>query len=194
MKPRIAPTALAVAIVAVLLLDAASAIAQQGRSTIGFVDIKRLLREAKSAQSIRGQVEKLSQALSDDVGRARAKWRKEEKDIAAKRAILSPERFDQIRREFVARVEVERRALEARRGAIDRGVNESMAKVQDVFGEIAKEIAKERSIAVLFRRASAVLVPDSLDITSEALKRLDQRLPSVAVRLAARDKPNGGRR
>ena len=46
--------------------------------------------------------------------------------------------------------------------------------------EVAAEIATEQKIDIIFLKATVVLVNRELDITEDALKRLDENLPSVA--------------
>ena len=47
------------------------------------------------------------------------------------------------------------------------------------MAEVAKEIADERGINLILLKATIVLASRELDITEDALQRLDQRLPSV---------------
>lgn len=70
------------------------------RMAVAVVDIQKILNESLAAQSIRKQVEAMSKSLGEDVRKARDRLRNDEKDLAGKRAILSPERFAQMRREL----------------------------------------------------------------------------------------------
>lgn len=160
------------------------ATAQQGKSSVAFVNIKRILNESQAAVSIRRQVAKMSRSLASDFKRAQQKWRKERKNLVSQRPILSPERFAQRVKEFERRVKSEQATFRRRRDGIDKNLQGAMAKVQGVFAEIAKAIAKRKSISVLFKRSSAVLIAPTLDITPEVLKRLNKRLPSVVVPLS----------
>ena len=56
-----------------------------------------------------------------------------------------------------------------------------MGKIQKVFREVSAQIAKERKLTMVMRKSAVVLSPAKMDITAEVLKRLNQRLPRVAV-------------
>ena len=158
------------------------AAAQGGsRNSVAVVDIQKILNESLAAQSIRKQVEAMTKVLGADVRKARETLRNEEKDLAGKRAILSPERFSQMRRDLGKKAADRQRALNNRRRRIDRNFSNAMGKVQKVFREISAEIAKERKLDMILRKSAVVLSPTRMDVTAEVLKRLNKRLPKVAV-------------
>lgn len=151
------------------------------RITVGVVDIQKILNESLAAQSVRKQVQAMSKKFGEDARKARDGLRSEERDLAGKRAILSPERFAQMRRELGQKATNRQRSLNNRRRGIDRSLSTAMGKVQTVFREVSAEIAKERKLTMILRKSAVVLSPISMDITAEVLKRLNRRLPKVAV-------------
>ena len=56
-----------------------------------------------------------------------------------------------------------------------------MAQVQSELALIAKEIAEERGLDLIVSKAAVVIVKPKLDITAEALKLLNARLPKIAA-------------
>ena len=56
-----------------------------------------------------------------------------------------------------------------------------VSQVRQALAEVAKEIADEQGINLILLKATIVLASRELDITEEALKRLDERLPAVDV-------------
>ena len=173
---------LQLAMVFFVALGAHDAAAQgSSRMAVAVVDIQKILNESLAAQSIRKQVEAMSKSLGEDVRKARDRLRNDEKDLAGKRAILSPERFAQMRRELGKKATDRQRALNDRRRGIDRSFSSAMGKIQKVFREVSAQIAKERKLTMVMRKSAVVLSPAKMDITAEVLKRLNQRLPRVAV-------------
>ena len=170
-------------VVMLILVFGGHGAAAQGASriSVGVVDIQKILNESLAAQSVRKQVEAMSKKFGADARKARDGLRNEERDLAGKRAILSPERFAQMRRELGQKATNRQRSLNNRRRGIDRSLSSAMGKVQKVFREVSAEIAKERKLTMVLRKSAVVLSPVSMDITKEVLNRLNQRLPKVAV-------------
>ena len=74
-----------------------------------------------------------------------------------------------------------RRVIQERRKGLDRLLNESMGQVRLRLVEIVKDIAKARGADLVLAKAMVVLVRPDLEITEEALQRLNAELPSVAL-------------
>jgi len=56
-----------------------------------------------------------------------------------------------------------------------------MKQVQSVLVEISQDIADERNAVLVVEKSAVVLVKPDLEITQEALKRLNKRLPKLSV-------------
>ncbi len=55
-----------------------------------------------------------------------------------------------------------------------------MKQVQAALVDISREIAEERRSDLVIEKSAVVLVRPELEITREALERLNQRLPEIA--------------
>lgn len=148
---------------------------------VAIVDIQRIFQEAQAANSIREQVKKISVVLGQKARKVREELKAQEKDLAAKRTILAPERMAQLVKELRERAKTEQAALNNLRRANDQSVKAALGKVQKAFEKVSAEIVQEKSYAIVFRKGSVVLAPKASDITSEVLKRLNKELPKVKV-------------
>lgn len=172
-------TSIAAAVLGFLAIPSATGFAQS--NNVAVVDIQAILRDSAAAKSVRSQLETMTKALAEEAQKVRKELRREEEDLAGKRAILSPERFNQLRRELASEAKNHQVAFNNRRREIDRNASAAMGKVQDVFQRISTQIAKERNLSMVFSKTGVVLFPKEMDITDEILKRMDQQLPRVAV-------------
>ena len=67
--------------------------------------------------------------------------------------------------------------------SIDRIVAESRNEVLNALKPILEEISNEKGITILLEKNSVLLNAESMDITEEALKILNKKLPSIEVSL-----------
>ena len=62
-----------------------------------------------------------------------------------------------------------------------------MGKVETTALDVIAEIAAERKANLVLTRAAVLFEAGGLDITAEVVKRLDTKLPALAVNLPAAD-------
>jgi Skp family chaperone for outer membrane proteins len=58
-----------------------------------------------------------------------------------------------------------------------------MGTVRDTLLKIITDIATERGATLVLSKSQVLLAANEYDVTAEALKRLDAKLPSVAVQV-----------
>lgn len=154
---------------------------------IAVLDVERILRESAASKSMRPQVEKIRNDYQQEVARQEGALRKAEQDLVQQRAVLSAEVFAQKRREFDERASKAHGEVQDRKRVVEQALSGAVEKIRASTIEVATQIATERHINVVLPRAAVLLSVQSLDITVEAMKRLDQKLPNVTV-----DMPKSG--
>ncbi len=96
---------------------------------------------------------------------------------------MAPEALEQKRREFEARFAEVQAGMQTRKRELDQAYAYGMKEVQRALTVIIAEIAKERGFNLVLPQGRIVFADNSLNITDEALRRLNSRLPSVKVPL-----------
>jgi outer membrane protein len=147
------------------------------------VDVAKILREASAMQALRTQADKHRQAFQADMQKLEGDLRNADQDLARQRAILAPEAFAQRRREFDKRVADAQQEAQERRRRSDQAFNAAMQKVQDVINQVVLEIVEERRYQVVLPRANIIASQTALDITGEVMRRLNRKLPTMAVNI-----------
>lgn len=150
------------------------------------IDVQKILRDAAATRTIRPQVEKLKDEYQTRFKKEEDELRVADQELQNKRALLSPEAFDQERRAFQSRAtELQRQVQEARR-SLDEVLGGAMSVVQSAIEDIVKQYAEEQKIQFILHRPVVMRMDARFDITDEVLKRLNARLPSVTVKLPER--------
>lgn len=144
-------------------------------------DVIQILRDAAAVQSIRSQLEKQRAAYQADLQKQENELRNADQELAKQRAILSPEAFAQRRRELEKRVSDAQQTVQDRRRALDTAFNTAMQKVNEAMVAVVSEIVQERNYQMVLTKTQVVIVQTQLDITPEVMRRLNRKLPTVAV-------------
>ena len=160
----------------------APASAQQLPPTVAAViDYQRILRDARSARSIREQIEARRKTYQDEIGREEQRLREAEAAFAKQRSLLTPEAFAEKRREFEQEVVGVQRLVQERRRALDSVSAAALNEVRQELVEIVTGIADERGFNLVLPSSEVLFFARSIDLTEEVLAQLDARLPNVTV-------------
>lgn len=155
-------------------------------AVIAVIDSQRVNRDAAALKTARQQLEQYRFNFQSEIAKEEEKLRAEEQEIARQRSVLSPEAFEQKRQAFQGKVVDLQKRIQERSQSLEKMLNGVREQVTVQVVEILKALAQERGFNMVLDRAQVqIFIGDSIDITPEVLKRLDQRLPSVKVNLPA---------
>ena len=169
---------LVIAFFSVLTAALGPAAAQDG-SSIAILDMERILRESKAAKNLREEIDKQRQIHQSNLNERENALRTADEELARQRAVLSSEAFAAKRKELQDQAMSLQQEFLTRQKEMEALFGKGIGQVRNALAEVAKEIADERGISLILLKATIVLASRDLDITEEALKRLDQKLPSV---------------
>lgn len=149
--------------------------------TVAVIDVQGVMRGSAAAKAIRGQIDKIRADYQTKVTEQEKALRKEEQDLAQQRAILAPDVFETKLREFKKKVADIQRSVQARKRQLDQGFGNAMKKVRSELIKIVAKIAEEVGAGVVLAKDQIVLAEKSLDLSKEAMARLNKALPTVKV-------------
>lgn len=146
------------------------------QSLIVTVDQERLFSGSAYGQSLLDEVEARAEALAAENRKIEAKLIAEEKQLTEDRPGMDPEAFRKLAAAFDEKVVGIRAAQDAKARELT-GAREDVQKrfYQDVF-PILTEVVRERGALVVLEARSVVLAAGQIDVTSEAIARIDAEL------------------
>jgi len=149
------------------------------------VDRQLILRLSKVGQDIVRQVNALTTSAESQFKAEKDSLQKEEQTLAQQGAILAPDVRAQKQKAFEAKVAAFQKKVQDRQSMIQGGVMNARRQVEAALGPILQGILAERGANLLLDRQEVVLATVDIDVTKLTIQRLDQKLPSVKVSLAA---------
>lgn len=157
--------------------------------TIMIVDITQILRESKAAKAVQAQLDKETVSYSKEVSKQENELQKMRDELERQRTVLSHEALTARTRAYQQRFDALDKSVQAKRQALQKSYNEAMSKVENAALKIIADIAKERKATLVITRAAVLFEADGLDVTQEAIGRLDKKLPTVTVALPKDGEP-----
>lgn len=169
-------------LVLALLWTSTSARSQTGKSpVIAIIDMQRIQSESVAIQTMEQELNQRRSAFQGELQRKEEELRSTDQELARQRAILSAEAYAKKRQDLERQVTETRREIQERRKALDEAYGQGMRQVRLRLLGIVKRIAEERGADLVLAKAQVVLVRPDLEITQEALDRLNVELPRIAT-------------
>jgi len=147
------------------------------------VDLPQVLHASKAGQGVQNTVGEAMQAYSKDVSREEDNLQRMRADLERQHTALSQQALDAKAKALQLRYQELNRNVQAKRQAMQQAYNDAMLKVEKAALKIVSEMAKERGANLVVLKQAVVFSPESSDVTTEVLARLDKSLASVAVAL-----------
>ena len=183
-SPRI-HLAMAGALVAMFAVGAPANVYGQATppAKIAILEFQRVILESAAANDIKVQVDDRRRVYQNEIIKQEQELREAEQELSRQATILAPEALAQKRREFESRVAQVQTGMQARKRELDQAYSYGMKEVQRALTVIIAALAKERGFNLVLPHGQIVFADSSLNITDEALRRLNAQLPSVKVPL-----------
>ena len=163
----------------VLVLTARAQAAE--KPTIAIIDMQRILTESAAVQGMQSQIEEMRSDYQGELRKREEALRAQDQELARQRTVLSTDAFTRKRQELEQEVAAIQREIQSRRRELDSIFGQAMNQVRVALVEIVQEIAQERGADMVLTKATVVLVKPELEITDEALERLNERLPTIPL-------------
>ena len=158
--------------------------AQQVTSEVAILDVQRIMRDSNAAVSIRTQTEQFRNQFQTEITQVENNLRSMEQQLIQQQALLTPEAFNDRRREFELRVADLGQLVERRKRQVNQAFGIAMRQVQETLIQVVHELMQPSGVTVVMPRA-VVLYSTGPDLTEPALARLNEQLPTVQVVLPA---------
>ncbi|MFN4153284.1 MAG: OmpH family outer membrane protein [Paracoccaceae bacterium] len=165
--------------------DAEAAINPQ--SAVVTLDRNRLFEETLMGQAILDRIDAASSDLIAENRRLEAALEAEERLLTERRATLPTEAFRELAREFDTRVEELRVAQEAKSRALTRTRDAEQQRFFEASVPVLAELMQDLGAVAIIDRSAVILSFDRIDITAQAIARLDAGLGDGGALIAEPD-------
>ncbi|NIJ42714.1 Skp family chaperone for outer membrane proteins [Parvibaculum indicum] len=150
-------------------------------AVILIVNTEQLFAQSKVGQSIRKQAQAQAKELQAENEKKSKEMEAEAKKLGDQRALLSQSEFQKKVEALQKKDRQLQATMQEKSQAFQIGTQQARAKVQAALRPIFVDIMKERGGTVLLDQSVVLAGGVDLDVTQEALKRLNEKLDDVKV-------------
>jgi outer membrane protein len=165
----------------IALAETAQPAAQQIPLSIAVIDIQQILRDSTAAKAVRAQVDKQKDAYQAQIAQQENALRDADKKLAEQRATLSADDFAKKRDQLGQQMDQLRQNSEKLKQQLEDAFNAGMGQVSQALAGVLTDIAKQRNLTLVLDKRAVPLSASGFDITADALKALNAKLPTVTI-------------
>ncbi len=155
--------------------------AEYPNTSIGVIDINKILAESDAAVMASKQIEEIAIEVENEIKNSDEEIIKEQNLLIESQAIMAPEAFESKRIEYEKKVQNYNSERQSKLLKIDELIAVSRNNVLNALKPILEEISNEKGITILLEKGSVMLNADKMDITDEVLKKLNKEFPELKV-------------
>jgi len=165
----------AAALLGLALVGAPPSGAQQlpPASQVLTLDQDRLFAESRFGRSVTARIEAETQALAAENRIIDTALEAEERDLTERRATTDPEVFRALGAAFDTKAEDLREAQKAKGRALNRSRDDERQQFSQAVGPVLAALMAEKGAVVILDDSAVVLSFREIDVTDEAIARLD---------------------
>ena len=155
--------------------------AEYPNTSIGVIDINKILTESDAAVSAAEQIEEIAIVIEDEIKVSDEEIIKEQNALIESQAIMAPEAFESKRKEYESKVQNYNNERQSKLIRIDELVAIARNDVLNALKPILEKISNEKGITILLEKNDVYLSADKMDISDEVIKILNKELPTLEV-------------
>jgi Skp family chaperone for outer membrane proteins len=148
-------------------------------SPIVTLDQERFFKDSAYGKAALARAEAEAAALSAENRKLEAALEAEERELTTRRATLKPEEFAPLSSAFDAKVEEIRAAQDAKSRAITRHLEETRQRYFESAVPVLAELLRDTGAVAILADNAIILSLSALDVTDEAVARMDLALPDL---------------
>lgn len=158
------------------------AVPAQAETTIGIVNIQKIMNESAAAKSVREQLQNKQKTFQAELDAKEKALMKEDQELVKQRANMEKAAFEAKVKAFREKAAGAQNEIRTKKESLDRAFSGALEQIQASVIAITTEVAKEKNLNVVISSAQVLYGDASLDITDEVLNRLNKKLGSVQLK------------
>jgi len=155
---------------------------QDGVMKIAVVDVEKLLRDSKAADSIEKQLIERREKLKEKVLAQEKKLRESEQAIVDEKAKLSKEDFEKKKKEFEKQLIEARQQLQNDKRGLEKSATMAVDELRKNIVEIIAGMADKEKYDLVITRQNVVLAVRSMEITEPVMTELNKRVSKIDLK------------
>lgn len=169
-------TALVVAGLALIPLSA------HAETPVAVLDLTKVIEVSAVGKDLQAKFKARKDAVQKEAVAYEKELQSKEQTLMKDRKSLDEKAFTEKKKSFEAELKKKRQDVLTKNVDLEKSKNEALKTIQTKVAQIAADIADEKKIQVVLDRTAVVIAVQSLDITADVIKKLDDSMKTVTLK------------
>ena len=173
-----------------IVMTASAAMAQDADPAeikIAVVDVNGILEQSEATRKIRAIIDEENQKFLASTEEEQIALRTQEQELDSQKEILDGAEFNRRLKQFQDRVSLLQQKIQRQRREFDLSLQQANEQIRKLLFQIITDIATENGYTLVMQKQNVVLYDSSIDISKEALDRLNDRTKDMMVTFTNKD-------
>ena len=173
-----------------IVMTASAAMAQDADPAeikIAVVDVNGILEQSEATRKIRAIIDEENQRFLASTEEEQIALRTQEQELDSQKEILDEAEFNRRLKQFQDRVSLLQQKIQRQRREFDLSLQQANEQIRKLLFQIITDIATENGYTLVMQKQNVVLYDSSIDISKEALDRLNDRTKDMTVTFTNKD-------
>lgn len=163
---------------AVLAADAPAAPA----SPLAVIDLSRVIDASAVGKDLQAKFKAKKDSLQKEASGYEKDLQTKEQTLLADRKSLDDKAFAEKKKSFEMDLKKKREVILQKNMDLEKAKNIALKNIQDNVARICAKLAEEKKIQAVLDRTAVVIAQESLDITGDVIKKLDETMKTVDLK------------
>jgi Skp family chaperone for outer membrane proteins len=164
---------------ALTVINSSTAQAQQASTIIAVIDRQGILSLSTAGKGLQAAGSQRAKQLQDDIQKRQDALVKQRQVLEQQKATLTPQDYQSKLTDLSRQSDQLRTDFQTKKRAFDASAQQALEQIQNQTFVIVKQIAAQKNITLVLYKDMVAWGPGTVDITSEVVAQLNQKLPSV---------------
>jgi Skp family chaperone for outer membrane proteins len=155
--------------------------AGQEPTRVAVIDIETIYRQSAAAKALQLEFARQRNSSQDELNAKERELVEADQELSRQRGGMASTDYSRQSQDLARRMAALQREARERKKSLESIFEKGTQRIKSVLTEVIGEIATERELDLVITAGTVVLQNPVLDITQEAMDRLNARLPDVSL-------------
>ncbi len=168
--------------VVVFALVAFATSSAKADTPIAVIDLVKIVETSAAGKDLQSKFKAKKDAVQKEAVSYEKDLKDKEQTLLKDSKTMDKKAFSEKKSGFEKALMKKREELLSKNRDLEKSKNQALKSIQSKVAQICASIAEEKKIQVILDRSAVVIAQQSLDITGEVIKKLDEDMKSVTLK------------
>lgn len=154
----------------------------KAEAPIAVIDLVKIIEKSEAGKDLQSKFKAKKEAVQKEATVYEKDLKSKEQTLLKDSKSLDKKAFEEKKASFEKSLLKKREEVLKKNSALEKSKNEALKSIQAKVAQICADIAEAKKIQVILDRSAVVIAQQSLDLTADVIKKLDESMKSVTLK------------